>query len=395
MVGGRARWRRGGAAPRPARSPGGGSGSASRCRRLRSPRARRRGWTRPRPARRRSDGRRRSAAARRARDRTTGRRRRGTRRSRRCARRRLPWRITGSSVHGGGDIRSMTDTHTVSVVPPMRCWCPYGQHDHVTPLGPVRFAALDRHPAPAGGDDVEEQQPLTPGPEQARHHLARRRLVRPRLGVLAAEEDRALEAQVIERSREPARCHRQFAVSRSSVRGVAVMASDRPDGGQLITYNRVVPDTSEEETHAEVRDRAGPARRRQLSGDELQAISQKSVEVLDSMAGRAQWLQTYVTDDKLFCVYIADDEATVQEHATAAASPATVSAASDDDRPHHRRDQLTNALGAGRRLRRPVARWVQISGAFYRSQLVTLVLTPVWLPSSGRRCRTDARSSAG
>ena len=59
----------------------------------------------------------------------------------------------------------------------------------------------------------------------------------------------------------------------------------------------------------------------QLSRDELQAVSQKSVEVLDSMAGRAQWLQTYVTDDKLFCVYIADDEAAVREHATSGGFP--------------------------------------------------------------------------
>ena len=58
-----------------------------------------------------------------------------------------------------------------------------------------------------------------------------------------------------------------------------------------------------------------------LSDDELQAISQKSVEVLDGMAGRAQWLETYVTDDKLFCVYIADDVAAVQEHATAGGFP--------------------------------------------------------------------------
>lgn len=58
-----------------------------------------------------------------------------------------------------------------------------------------------------------------------------------------------------------------------------------------------------------------------LSRDELQGISQKSVEVLDSMAGRAQWLETYVTDDKLFCVYIADDEAAVKEHATAGGFP--------------------------------------------------------------------------
>ena len=60
-----------------------------------------------------------------------------------------------------------------------------------------------------------------------------------------------------------------------------------------------------------------------LSEADLQAISQKSVEVLDSMAGRAQWLQTYVTDDKLFCVYIADDEQAVREHATAGGFPCT------------------------------------------------------------------------
>ena len=61
----------------------------------------------------------------------------------------------------------------------------------------------------------------------------------------------------------------------------------------------------------------------QLSPDDLQGISQKSNEVLDSMAGRAQWLQTYVTDDKLLCVYIADDAATVEEHAKAGGFPCT------------------------------------------------------------------------
>jgi hypothetical protein len=58
-----------------------------------------------------------------------------------------------------------------------------------------------------------------------------------------------------------------------------------------------------------------------LSADELQAISEKSVGVLDSMAGRAQWLQTFVTDDKLFCVYIADDVDTVKEHAQSGGFP--------------------------------------------------------------------------
>ena len=51
-----------------------------------------------------------------------------------------------------------------------------------------------------------------------------------------------------------------------------------------------------------------------MNAKELKGISQKSNEVLDGLAGRAQWLETFVTDDKLFCVYVADDEATVQEH---------------------------------------------------------------------------------
>jgi hypothetical protein len=59
----------------------------------------------------------------------------------------------------------------------------------------------------------------------------------------------------------------------------------------------------------------------ELNANDLQAISQKSNEVLDSMAGRAQWLETFVTDEKLFCVYIADDEATVREHAAAGGFP--------------------------------------------------------------------------
>jgi Protein of unknown function (DUF4242) len=54
-----------------------------------------------------------------------------------------------------------------------------------------------------------------------------------------------------------------------------------------------------------------------LSADELQAIAQKSNEVLDGMAGRAQWLESFVTTDKLFCVYIADDGQAVEEHAKA------------------------------------------------------------------------------
>ncbi len=59
-----------------------------------------------------------------------------------------------------------------------------------------------------------------------------------------------------------------------------------------------------------------------LGTDQLQGISQKSAEVLDGMAGRAQWLHSYVTDDKIYCVYIAPDEATIREHATKGGFPA-------------------------------------------------------------------------
>jgi hypothetical protein len=60
----------------------------------------------------------------------------------------------------------------------------------------------------------------------------------------------------------------------------------------------------------------------QLSTDELHAISAKSNSVLSDMNGRAQWQQSYVTDDKIYCVYIADDEAAVREHADCGGFPA-------------------------------------------------------------------------
>jgi Protein of unknown function (DUF4242) len=59
-----------------------------------------------------------------------------------------------------------------------------------------------------------------------------------------------------------------------------------------------------------------------LSAAELQAISQKSCGVLSNMGPKIQWLQSYVTDDKIYCVYIAPDEATVREHALQGGFPA-------------------------------------------------------------------------
>jgi hypothetical protein len=59
-----------------------------------------------------------------------------------------------------------------------------------------------------------------------------------------------------------------------------------------------------------------------LTAEDLQKISQQSNEVLDGLAGRAQWQHSYVTADKLYCVYIADDAAAVQEHADCGGFPA-------------------------------------------------------------------------
>jgi hypothetical protein len=58
-----------------------------------------------------------------------------------------------------------------------------------------------------------------------------------------------------------------------------------------------------------------------LSADELQAISQKSVGVLAGMAPRAQWVQSFVTDDKIYCVYVAPDEDILFEHARCGGFP--------------------------------------------------------------------------
>ena len=59
-----------------------------------------------------------------------------------------------------------------------------------------------------------------------------------------------------------------------------------------------------------------------LSADQLQAISHKSCSVLRNMGPRIQWVQSYVTGDKIYCIYIAPDEETIREHAEAGGFPA-------------------------------------------------------------------------
>ena len=59
-----------------------------------------------------------------------------------------------------------------------------------------------------------------------------------------------------------------------------------------------------------------------LSAQQLQAISQKSCGVLQNLGPQIQWVQSYVTDDKIYCVYIAPNEEMVREHAKQGGFPA-------------------------------------------------------------------------
>ena len=59
-----------------------------------------------------------------------------------------------------------------------------------------------------------------------------------------------------------------------------------------------------------------------LSPQELQAISQKSCSVLDQLGPKIQWEQSFVTGDKIYCVYIASNEQLVREHARQGGFPA-------------------------------------------------------------------------
>ena len=59
-----------------------------------------------------------------------------------------------------------------------------------------------------------------------------------------------------------------------------------------------------------------------LSPQELKAISKKSCGVLSKLGPQIQWLQSYVTGDKVYCVYIAPNEQLVREHAAQGGFPA-------------------------------------------------------------------------
>ena len=59
-----------------------------------------------------------------------------------------------------------------------------------------------------------------------------------------------------------------------------------------------------------------------LTDEELRAVSLKSLDVLNQLGPQIQWLHSYVTEEKVYCVYLAPDEATVKVHAERVGLPA-------------------------------------------------------------------------
>jgi len=60
----------------------------------------------------------------------------------------------------------------------------------------------------------------------------------------------------------------------------------------------------------------------ELSADDMKGISQKSCSVLKNLGPQIQWVESYVTDNKVYCVYIAPDEEMIRQHADQGDFPA-------------------------------------------------------------------------
>lgn len=60
-----------------------------------------------------------------------------------------------------------------------------------------------------------------------------------------------------------------------------------------------------------------------LSQSEMAAAAARSNAALAQLNGRAEWVQSFVTDDKTFCIYLAEDDAAIHEHARTSGLPAT------------------------------------------------------------------------
>ena len=61
----------------------------------------------------------------------------------------------------------------------------------------------------------------------------------------------------------------------------------------------------------------------QMTEEQIRDVSVRSLEVLKGLGPQIQWLHSYVTDDRIYCVYLAADEASIREHARQVGVPAS------------------------------------------------------------------------
>jgi hypothetical protein len=59
-----------------------------------------------------------------------------------------------------------------------------------------------------------------------------------------------------------------------------------------------------------------------MSEEQVREVSLRSIEILRSLGHEIQWMHSYVTDDRLYCIYLAPDEAVIREHARQLGVPA-------------------------------------------------------------------------
>jgi hypothetical protein len=99
-------------------------------------------------------------------------------------------------------------------------------------------------------------------------------------------------------------------------------AAPKEDNNEALIRPAKIPDATKEETVPKyIIEREIPGAG-YICGPDMQAISQKSATVLQGLGPQIQWVQSYVTEDKIYCVYIAPNRELVLEHARKAGFPA-------------------------------------------------------------------------
>ena len=111
-----------------------------------------------------------------------------------------------------------------------------------------------------------------------------------------------------------------------------------------------------------------------LSASELKGVSQKSCGVLSKMGPSIQWVESFVTDDKIYCVYIAPDAASIKKHAQEGGFPA-------------------NRISQIRTMSFAAVIRVLLSGPSCRCQRSNPGASPIWIPISSRRFPAWDRTS--